>query len=150
VSSIARPIYLFSMKCSRSPSTPEFKKQPDDAEKFNSIKVLLKAYQGEIDSLTRRSKMSETSFLNVYKLLADAPDPYPLLDAAVDQTVKVAEARMLESELGRLRLENAELRKQVGEMPAVEEKRKKAENRAEQLEEKVGTGFGLKRCVGRC
>lgn len=110
---------------------------PDDAEKFNVIKVLLKAYQGEIDSLTRRSKMSETAFLSVYKLLADAPDPYPLLDAAVDQTVKVAEARMLESELGRLREENAELKKQVGEMAQVEDRRKKAEQKVEQLEGKM-------------
>ena len=101
------------------------------------MKVLLKAYQGEIDSLTRRSKMSETAFLNVYKLLSDAPDPYPLLDAAVDQTVKVAEARMLESELGRLREENAELKKQVGDMGSVEDKRKKAESRADQLEDRV-------------
>lgn len=42
-----------------------------------------KAYQTEIDSLTRRSKVAENAFLNVYKLLAEAPDPYPLLDAAV-------------------------------------------------------------------
>ncbi|KAK8853171.1 hypothetical protein IAR55_003872 [Kwoniella newhampshirensis] len=117
--------------------TREFKKLPDDTEKFSAIKILLKAYQGEIDSLTRRSKMSETSFLNVYKLLADAPDPYPLLDAAVDQTVKVAEARMLESELTRLREENGELKKSLGEMSSVEDKRKKAEAKAEQMEEKM-------------
>ena len=118
---------------------PEFKKLPDDAEKFNAIKTLLKAYQTEIDSLTRRAKMSETSFLNVYKLLSDAPDPYPLLDAAVDQTVKVAEARMLQSELNRLREDNAELKKQVGQKDQVEEKRKKAEKRAEDIEQKVST-----------
>ncbi|ODO05678.1 hypothetical protein I350_04738 [Cryptococcus amylolentus CBS 6273] len=117
--------------------TREFKKLPDDAEKFSAIKVLLKAYQGEIDSLTRRSKMSETSFLNVYKLLADAPDPYPLLDAAVDQTVKVAEARMMESEMARLKEENAELKKTVGEMSGLEDKRKKAEGKVEQLEAKM-------------
>jgi len=81
--------------------------------------------------------MSETSFLNVYKLLSDAPDPYPLLDAAVDQTVKVAEARMLESELTRLREENGDLKKQAAEMHTVEDKRKKAEARADELEEKV-------------
>lgn len=81
--------------------------------------------------------MSESAFLNVYKLLSDAPDPYPLLDAAVDQTVKVAEAQMLQSELNRLREENGELKKQVGEMGAVEEKRKKAESKADQLEERV-------------
>lgn len=110
---------------------------PDDEEKFTAIKGLLKAYQGEIDSLTRRSKMSETSFLNVYKLLSDAPDPYPLLDAAVDQTVKVAEARMMDSEMKRLREENAELKRSVGEMGSVENARKKAEKRADELEEKV-------------
>lgn len=37
----------------------------------------------EIDALTKRSKASENAFLGVYKLLADAPDPYPLLEAAV-------------------------------------------------------------------
>ncbi|WOO82006.1 Protein CASP [Vanrija pseudolonga] len=117
--------------------TREFKKLPDSNDKFNAIKVLLKAYQGEIDSLTRRSKTSETSFLNVYKLLADAPDPYPLLDAAVDQTVKVAEARMLEAELQRLREENAELKKQAAEGSTADDKRKKAEARADQLEQKM-------------
>lgn len=41
------------------------------------------AYQTEIDSLTKRSKTAENAFLNVYKVLAEAPDPYPLLEAAV-------------------------------------------------------------------
>ena len=41
------------------------------------------AYQTEIDNLTKRSKSSENAFLNVYKVLAEAPDPYPLLEAAV-------------------------------------------------------------------
>jgi hypothetical protein len=41
------------------------------------------AYQTEIDSLTKRSKVSENAFLNVYKVFAEAPDPYPLLEAAV-------------------------------------------------------------------
>lgn len=81
--------------------------------------------------------MSETSFLNVYKLLSDAPDPYPLLDAAVDQTVKVAEARMMEAEMTRLKEENADLKKQVAEASTAEDKRKKAEQRAEQLEAKM-------------
>lgn len=43
----------------------------------------LTAYQTEIDSLTKRSKTSENAFLHVYKILAEAPDPYPLLEAAV-------------------------------------------------------------------
>ena len=107
----------------------------------------MKAYQGEIDSLTRRSKMSETSFLNIYKLLSDAPDPYPLLDAAVDQTVKVAEAKMLESEMKRLREENGELKRQVAEIAAVEQGRKKAEAKVAELEGKVSS---RKQSWGKC
>ena len=41
------------------------------------------AYQTEIDSLTKRSKSAENAFLSLYKVLAEAPDPYPLLEAAV-------------------------------------------------------------------
>ena len=41
------------------------------------------AYQTEIDNLTKRSKSSDNAFLHVYKVLAEAPDPYPLLEAAV-------------------------------------------------------------------
>lgn len=41
------------------------------------------AYQTEIDSLTKRSKFAENAFLDVYKVLAEAPDPYPLLEATV-------------------------------------------------------------------
>lgn len=80
----------------------------------------------------------------MYKLLADAPDPYPLLDAAVDQTVKVAEARMLEAELQRLREENAELKKQAAEGSTADDKRKKAEARADQLEQKVWEFRGVR------
>ena len=77
----------------------EFKKLPE-LEKANAFKGLLRgtchrfiirllaeyfgpAYQTEIDNLTKRSKTSENAFLNVYKVLAEAPDPYPLLEAAV-------------------------------------------------------------------
>lgn len=47
------------------------------------MNVQLVAYQTEIDNLTKRCKTSENAFLNVYKVLAEAPDPYPFLEAAV-------------------------------------------------------------------
>jgi homeobox protein cut-like len=97
----------------------------------------LKAYQSEIDSLTRRSKSSETAFLHVYKLLAEAPDPYPLLDAAVDQTIKAAQAEVLTSEVTRLKEENAELKNKLGDLANVDEKRRRAETRADGLEDKM-------------
>ncbi|KAH9949595.1 CASP C terminal-domain-containing protein [Amylocystis lapponica] len=116
--------------------TKEFKKIPDE-DKLNAFKSLLKAYQTEIDSLTKRSKTAENAFLSVYKVLAEAPDPYPLLEAAVDQTVKVAEARELEVELQRARDENVELRKRLNEVSALEAAKKKADTRIEQLEQKM-------------
>ncbi|KAJ7772547.1 CASP C terminal-domain-containing protein [Mycena maculata] len=116
--------------------TKEFKKLPED-EKSKQFNTLLKAYQGEIDSLTKRSKASENAFLDVYKVLAEAPDPYPLLEAAVDQTVKVAEARDLESELNRVREENTDLRKRVNDFSVVETAKKKTELKVEQLEQKM-------------
>ena len=122
----------------------EFKKLPDDNDKFSAIKTLLKAYQSEIDSLTRRSKSSETAFLHVYKLLAEAPDPYPLLDAAVDQTVKAAQADLLTSEVSRLKDENGELKNKLADLANVDEKRKRAESRAEGLEDKMEGLIGEK------
>ncbi|KAG7446277.1 uncharacterized protein BT62DRAFT_931725 [Guyanagaster necrorhizus] len=113
--------------------TKEFKKIPDEG-KLAAFKGLLKAYQTEIDNLTKRSKTSENAFLNVYKVLAEAPDPYPLLEAAVDQTVKVAEARELETQLRRLHDENADLKRRVSETASIENVKKKAEARVEQLE----------------
>ncbi|KAH9047801.1 CASP C terminal-domain-containing protein [Lactarius hengduanensis] len=120
--------------------TKDFKKIPDE-EKANAFKGLLKSYQTEIDTLTKRSKSAESAFLSLYKVLAEAPDPYPLLEVAVDQTVKVAEARDLEDELQRVKSENAELQRRVSELASLEAAKKKAESRAEQLEEKMDTAI---------
>ncbi|KAF8348313.1 CASP C terminal-domain-containing protein [Amanita rubescens] len=116
--------------------TKEFKKI-SDAEKLVAFKGLLKAYQIEIDNLTKRSKASENAFLNAYKILAEAPDPYPLLEAAVDQTIKVAEATEHEAELQRLREENTELRKRISDVASVESNKRKLEVKVEQLEHKM-------------
>ncbi|KAF8628917.1 hypothetical protein AX15_003695 [Amanita polypyramis BW_CC] len=112
--------------------TKEFKKT-SDAEKLVAFKGLLKAYQTEIDNLTKRSKTSENAFLNVYKVLAEAPDPYPLLEAAVDQTIKVAEATEHEVELQRLREESMELRKRINDVTSVESAKRKLEVKMEDM-----------------
>ncbi|KPV77777.1 uncharacterized protein RHOBADRAFT_51589 [Rhodotorula graminis WP1] len=113
--------------------TREFKKVPDD-DKGPVFKTLLKAYQGEIDNLTRRGKVAENAFLSVYKLLAEAPDPYPLLDAAVDQTARASEAKLLESELARAKDEISALKQQLVESQQVEKERKKLADKVERLE----------------
>lgn len=95
----------------------------------------------------------------MYKVLAEAPDPYPLLDAAVvspniaiflsrahsfqDQTVKVGEAHALEAEVQRLRDDNADLRRRVAEVSSLEASKKKIQARLDQVEEKVRSGVLL-------
>ncbi|KAF8608787.1 hypothetical protein BDV93DRAFT_518842 [Ceratobasidium sp. AG-I] len=95
--------------------TKDFKKLPED-EKPEAFKGLLKAYQNEIDTLTKRCKASDNAFLGVYKLLAEAPDPYPLLNSVVDMMVKVSEAQDKAVELQALKEENIELKRQTTEL----------------------------------
>lgn len=45
--------------------------------------MVIIGYQAEIDNITRRTKYAESSFLTLYKVLADAPDPAPLFEAAI-------------------------------------------------------------------
>ena len=52
--------------------------------------------------------------------------------------MKAAAADDLETELHRLRQENADLRKRLNEASGLETAKKKAESKAEQLEQKVG------------
>ncbi|KAJ3264486.1 hypothetical protein HK104_006464, partial [Borealophlyctis nickersoniae] len=58
---------------------------------------------GEIDNITRRTKTAETAFLNLYKVLAEAPDPEPLIATLVDQSRQLGEIKSLELENRRLK-----------------------------------------------
>ncbi|SNX84626.1 related to Cutl1 or CASP protein [Melanopsichium pennsylvanicum] len=85
--------------------TREFKKQPD-SNKLESFKLLLKAYQAEIDTLTKRSKTAENAFLNVHSALTTAPDPYPFLEVTLEQAASL-------NDLESLKHDNAKLNKQL-------------------------------------
>src|SRR5579862_5163184 len=68
-----------------------------------TLRKLIIAYQQMIDALTNRSKIAESAFLSLYKLLAEAPDPYPILEATVAELVNSEEATRLAEENTRLR-----------------------------------------------
>ncbi|GMM34813.1 Coy1 protein [Saccharomycopsis crataegensis] len=85
--------------------TKQFKKLEDDA-KLNEIKPLLKAYQNEIDNLTKKGKFVETAFFNVYKDISEAPDPKPLLSSSL-KSFKTS------SEIDALKDENAKLQEKL-------------------------------------
>jgi homeobox protein cut-like len=48
-----------------------------------SCKGIVKSYQEEIDKLTKRCKASDNLVLDLYKGIAEAPDPAPLLNNSV-------------------------------------------------------------------
>lgn len=123
------------------------------------LTVHLTAYQTEIDALTRRTKSAETAFLNLYKVLAEAPDPYPILEGALvchdllsveamyfkgrsltipqDQIINAPLSPEHELELKTLRAENAELKRRVSEISTLESAKRRAEERAEGLEKRM-------------
>ncbi len=51
-----------------------------EPERSQNTSVLMKAYQSEIDKLTRRGNDAEESFLALYQALAPIPDPTPALE----------------------------------------------------------------------
>ena len=63
-------------------ATRKFRSLPKE-EQGSEIKGLVRLYQGEIDSLTKRAKAAEAGFLDVFTGLFSAPDPTALIDAAV-------------------------------------------------------------------
>lgn len=60
--------------------TREFRKLGIESQ-GEAIKPLLKSYQTEIDSLTKRAKSAENAVLGVRDKLQNAGDPYPILEA---------------------------------------------------------------------
>ncbi|KAJ1798314.1 hypothetical protein LPJ59_002577 [Coemansia sp. RSA 2399] len=89
----------------------------DDSEKLDDFKPLLRAYQNEIDSLTKRMKYAENGFLRVFKSLNDAPDPQPFLSNLVDERKLLEEqqnerenVKRLQAKVDELKTENAQLR----------------------------------------
>ncbi|XP_064820867.1 protein CASP-like [Oncorhynchus masou masou] len=80
----------------------DFKKNtPEDVRK--QVAPLLKSFQGEIDALSKRSKETEGSFLNVYKTLIDVPDPVPVLELGQQLQLKLQQMHDIETENLKLR-----------------------------------------------
>ena len=74
--------------------TREFKKLAT-SEQPEASKPLLKAYQTEIDMLTKRAKAAESAVLTLRDQLQNATDPYPILEAVVEQTAVVGDLESL-------------------------------------------------------
>ncbi|CAH0517129.1 unnamed protein product [Peronospora belbahrii] len=96
-------------------TTKQFRRLNSDADRAAGAGPLLKAYQEEIDHLTRRAKFSENAFFQLYKGLYTAPDPAPALalassDCEMDDVME--ENKTLQRELKEYEAEFATLKNQ--------------------------------------
>uniref|UniRef100_A0A8C2GIK1 Protein CASP n=1 Tax=Cyprinus carpio TaxID=7962 RepID=A0A8C2GIK1_CYPCA len=69
-----------------------------------------------IDALSKRSKESETAFLNVYKRLIDVPDPVPALELSQQLHLKVQRMHDIDTENQKLRETLEEYNKEFAEV----------------------------------
>jgi len=59
-------------------------------ERPAQIGSVIRAFQAEVDALTRRQSSAETAFLSLYRSLDDAPDPVPLLREVSSEVRRLA------------------------------------------------------------
>lgn len=113
--------------------TREFKKLSSDSQP-EAIKPLLKAYQSEIDSLTKRAKAAENAVLSVKDRLQGASDPYPIFELVLEQTAVMGDIDALRDQLKGLQSANSNLESQIASIPSLEAEKNRLTNRLAQLE----------------
>jgi len=117
--------------------TRDFKKSPDE-EKNNLFGPLLKAYQVEIDALTKRAKFSEGAFVRLYQALYEAPDPAVALAMGLDCAEQLQESMeqqsKMKTELDEYRAEAATLKNQRATLAQLQKKNRSLEQSVEDLE----------------
>ena len=121
-----------------------FKKTNSD-ETRSLVAPLLKNFQNEIDSLSKRSKAAEKAFFDIYKKFFDIADPVPTLEYCMENMKNLQKLQDLEIENSQLRetlgdcnLEITEQKEKLKQLKDVEEKFTNQENKMEEmLEEKI-------------
>jgi homeobox protein cut-like len=121
--------------------TKSFRSKSRD-EQLVIFNDLLKAYQEEIDQLSRRSKFCEAAYGNIYKSLYEAPDPVPamnqLINSVAGSTVHTLEIQRLKNELNQYEEEFKTLKNQevtIRQLEAVIEEYK--ENNEVKIQEEI-------------
>lgn len=97
--------------------TKGFKKLAD-GDKLGAINALLKSYQKEIDDLAKKNKTVDNVFFRIYRAIAEAPDPSPLLQMSLDAISSV-------SELDKVNAEKRELEQKLVSMADYDQLRSK-------------------------
>ena len=121
----------------------EFKRSSSE-ETRKSVSALLKSFQIEVDSLSKRAKASETALLSVYKKLIDVPDPSPALEHAQSLQRKLAKQVDAELEVKQLRETLEEYNKEFVDVRNQEVTIKQLKDKIKTLEEKEDSALAEK------
>ena len=62
----------------------DFKKNSNDEVKQN-VAPVVKTFQNEVDSLSKRAKAAEKAFFDIYQTLSEVPDPLPILEQSIER-----------------------------------------------------------------
>lgn len=90
-------------------------------------RACIKAYQEEIDSLTRRCKTSESALSNVHQALENIPDPSSLISLALEKLEKLAsQLNLSQNSIKSMAEENEQLKKKLEEASLVKTTQSKA------------------------
>ncbi|CAF3670769.1 unnamed protein product [Rotaria sp. Silwood1] len=107
----------------------DFKKNTNEDVR-KAVAPILKSFQIEIDSLSKRSKAAEKAFLEIYRHLSELPDPVPALEYA--QTLQRRAEKVSD-----LEVENQKLRETLDEYNHEFADVKNQEVTIKQLREKI-------------
>jgi len=119
-----------------------FKKTNSD-ETRQTVAPLLKSFQNEIDSLSKRSKAAEKAFFDIYKKFCDIADPVPTLEYCMESMKGLQRLQDMEIETAQLRetladynIEMADLKNKARRVDEVETKLEEYRNN---IEDKIDT-----------
>jgi homeobox protein cut-like len=111
--------------------TKNFRSKPKE-DQMNELTDILKAYQDEIDQLSRRSKFSESAFYGLCKSLFDATDPAITIEALIESIESSSthhlEVERLRNELSQYEEEFQSLKNQDITIRRLEDKLSEYEN----------------------
>lgn len=103
-------------------------------EQLGLITEVLKAYQEEIDQLSRRAKFSEAAFYALYKSIFEAPDPCTALDGLVNMLTSTSTNQL---EIERLRGELLQYEKEFQQLKNQDITIRRLEDQLGEFREKI-------------
>ena len=122
----------------------DFKKTQDETTR-TAVAPLIKSFQNEVDNLSKRSKSAEKAFFDVYKRLADAADPVPILEHALEAQKGLSKVTDLEIEIKQLRETIGDYNQEIQEYKAKEKKMNELQAKVDAYD-KVRSRFDYKEC----